>query len=206
MSHSPAPTTHTFVRQISAFLQRQSRVAAVGVLAGATACSPQSVPLGGLTTDTVDKEHHSATQLAASRPQVQKAVVDYLQKTVNALPTGSYLDGSAMPVGGRTATCAGANAATPTVRFEISMAVMTSPQMQANQIASRTEALWRSWGAQVNEDPSAAGWSADTAGYRLHIAADPEAQPPTVSVASICFPDDPILRDLPFPGIISHSA
>lgn len=206
LSHSPASATHTFMRQISAFLQRQCQVAAVGVLAGATACSPQSAPLSSLTTNTVGKEHYSVTQLAASRPQVQKAVVDYLEKTVNALPIGSYLDGGAMPVGGRTMACAGANAASPTVRFEVSMAVMTSPQMQANQIASRTQALWRSWGAQVNEDPSAAGWSADTAGYRLHIAADPGAPQPTVSVASICFPDDPVLRDLPFPGIISHSA
>ncbi len=206
MSHSPAPATYTFMRQISAFLQRQCRVAAVGVLAGATACSPQSAPLGSLTTSTVDKEHHSVTQLSASRPQVQKTVVDYLEKTVNALPIGSYLDGGAMPVGGRTTACAGANAASPAVRFEVSMAVMTSPQMQANQIASRTLALWRSWGAQVNEDPSAAGWSADTAGYRLHIAADPGTPQPMVSVASICFLDDPVLRDLPFPSIINRSA
>ncbi|WP_157935313.1 hypothetical protein [Mycobacteroides abscessus] len=65
------------------------------------------------------------TQLAASRPQVQKAVVDYLEKTVNALPIGSYLDGGAMPVGGRTMACAGANAASPTVRAEASMTALT---------------------------------------------------------------------------------
>lgn len=146
-----------------------------------------------------------ATIPGVSRPTVQQEVVGYLEKTVNALPPGTYLDGSAMPVGGRTAGCPDADPAKPTVRFEISMTVVTSPPMRSDAIASQAAALWRSWGVPITTTRGAArpGWTAEPRpGYRLQIAAD---QPPTISVASVCFPDDAVLRDLPFPAVISHS-
>lgn len=206
LSHSPITGRHTGLRWALHWAWRQRRLAAVSLSAVVAACSSQSAPVAAPAANAVARDHGSVS--AASRPHVQKAVVDYLEKTINALPPGSYLDGSAMPVGGSTVSCAGTDPASPMVRFEVSMTVVRSAPIQADQITAAIVALWRSWGVHVAEDQNTGwpGWSADTiAGYHLHIDADHRDRPPVVSVSSICFPDDVVLRDLPFPSVISHS-
>jgi hypothetical protein len=142
-------------------------------------------------------------KIPTSQQEAQATVLTYLQRTVNALPPGSTLDGTRYIAGGDTRHCeddpSGPDAP---VRFSDWRDIQTPVQAaNYNGLIEDVGKLWEGWGWQVIErdgydKPNRFGYSPD--GYVLQItAAHPASYPPSVIGASPCYPGNLRQEDIP---------
>ncbi|MCV7152431.1 hypothetical protein [Mycolicibacterium pyrenivorans] len=129
----------------------------------------------------------------ASQQEAQQTLLEYLQRTVDALPAGTRLDGSRYVVGDGTNYCedhpSGPDAP---VRVEDWRDIKPAPGADFDAIVIQTGEVWKQWGWQVIErdgfsKPNRFGYAPD--GYILQIEARPDpAYPPSLIGSSPCFP------------------
>jgi hypothetical protein len=170
------------------------------VLAG---CSPKPTqPLGpsvpsGTTIISGDPMKPSPTAAApripASHQEAQDTLTSYLQKTVNALPPGTSLDGSRYGGGDGINYCEDNPADTNApVHVEDWFDMKLAAGSDFNSIVAQTGDIWKGWGWRVSErdgftKPNRFGYAPD--GYTLQIMArdDPKYAPSLIG-SSPCFP------------------
>ncbi len=134
-----------------------------------------------------------APKVPTSHREAHDALLSYLQKTVDALPPGTSLDGSRYGGGDGINYCEDnpANADSP-VHVEDWFDMKLPPSTDFNAIIAKTGDLWKQWGWQVIErdgftKPNRFGYAPD--GYTLQIEARPDPKyPPSIIGASPCFP------------------
>lgn len=142
-----------------------------------------------------------------SQQQAQETVLEYLKKTLRALPAGAVLDATGYAGPGYNHPCDD-NDTSPsaphdfnTVR-ELKLPASTDP----HKIVTQTGDIWRSWGWYVIErdgfrTPNRFGYAPD--GYRLQIVIGAvDGVGPTVSAISPCFPGDLVSDDISIPMVI----
>ena len=141
----------------------------------------------------------ASPKIPASQQEAQDTVLRYLQRTVDALPKGTSLDGTRYMVGKGTNYCddnpSGPDAP---VHVEDWRDINLPPGItDFNTIISQTGDIWKRWGWQVIErdgfsKPNRFGYAPD--GYTLQIEARPDPKsPPSIIGMSPCFPGK--LRD-----------
>jgi hypothetical protein len=153
----------------------------------------------------------ASPKIPTSQPEAQDTVIEYLQKTVNALPKGTSLDGTRYMVGKGTTYCednpSGPDAA---VHVEDWRDMNLAPRTDFNAIITQTGDVWKQWGWQVIErdrfsKPNRFGYAPD--GYVLQVEARPDPKyPPSLIGSSPCFPGNLREADIPKPAIIKQSS
>ena len=152
----------------------------------------------------------SAPRIPASQQEAQDTVLRYLQRTVDALPRGTSLDGSRYSLVGLTTYCeddpADANAP---VHYSDWRDMKVPPGTDFSALVAQTGEIWKQWGWQVIErdgfdKPNRFGYSPD--GYVLQIEARPDpGYAPSLIGSSPCYPGN-LRRDIPRPPVIEQSS
>lgn len=143
-----------------------------------------------------------------SQRQAQDTISRHLSDTVNAMPTGSTLDGTRYIVGDGTSFCEdNPSGDDPPVRVTDWRDVEPPAGTDFGALIGQTGEVWKSWGWQVLErdgfdKPNRFGYTPD--GYVLQISARPDpTQPPSLIASSPCFPEsrrDSGVRKIPVIG------
>lgn len=148
--------------------------------------------------------------IPTSQQQAQDTLVGYLQRTVDALPAGTALDGSRYGPNTRAVYCEDNPAdTTAPVHVEDWRDMRPPPATDTATLVAQTGELWRQWGWDVIErdgfpTPNRFGYAPD--GYVLQIKArDDLTQPPSVIGLSPCFPGDLQVEGMPRPPLIERS-
>ncbi len=144
-----------------------------------------------------------------SQQEAQDTVVDYLRRTVEALPPGTVYDTTRYPVTGHNNSCDDnfTGPGEPPTNFTTTGDLSLPQGTDSKALIAETGETWRGWGWHVFErdgfrKPNQFAYAPD--GYRLQIVvANPPEYPPTVSAVSPCFPGQIAKDDLPFPAVIS---
>lgn len=150
-------------------------------------------------------------KVPASQQEAQDTVLRYLQRTVDALPKGTTLDGTRYAVGSGTTHCEdepkGLDAP---VHFEDWRDVKLPAGTDPAAIIGQTGDIWKQWGWQVIErdgfvKPNRFGYAPD--GYVLQIEArtDPNVAPSLIG-SSPCYPGNLRNDNIPRPPVISQDA
>lgn len=151
-------------------------------------------------------------KIPASQQEARDTVLRYLQRSVDALPAGSSLDGRRYVVGTGTTYCEDEpKDQNSPVHFEDWRDINLPPATDFNATIAHLGDVWKQWGWQVIErdgftKPNRFGYAPD--GYTLQIEAhkDPKFAPSLIG-ASPCFPgnlrDDSLARN---PELITQSA
>ncbi|OYN76157.1 hypothetical protein CG716_22665 [Mycolicibacterium sphagni] len=134
----------------------------------------------------------ASPKIPTSQQEAQDTLTAYLQKTVDALPKGTSLDGTRYIVGDGTAYCED-NPSGPDapVHVEDWRDMNLPPGTDFNAIISQTGDIWKQWGWKVIErdgftKPNRFGYGPD--GYILQIEARPDPKfPPSLVGSSPCF-------------------
>lgn len=143
-----------------------------------------------------------------SQQQAQETVLNYLQRTLRALPSGTVIDSAGYVGNGKNMWCEDEPDDPKTVptRFQTIGDLTVPGGMDTDALVRRVGDTWRSWGWYLFErdgftKPNRFGYGPD--GYRLQIqAANPPKYPPTLQASSPCFPGDVARDDVAFPAVI----
>lgn len=144
----------------------------------------------------------------ASQQQAQDTLLDYVKRTLQALPPGYVLDASRFGGTGSGNVGCDDNATSPDapVRFNAVGDLTVPPNTNYASVAGAFGDVWRSWGWYVYQGddfrkPNQFGVSPD--GYRLRIVAAAVAGfPPGFEGSSPCFPGTLARDDVPFPVVV----
>ena len=172
------------------------------------------VPSGATVIPGGPMEHTpvpASPKIPASQQEAQDTVLAYLQKTVDALPKGTSLDGTRYVVGKGTTYCddnpSGPDAP---VHVEDWRDITLPPDVtDFNTIISQTGDIWKRWGWQVVErdgfsKPNRFGYAPD--GYILQIEARPDPKyPPSLVGSSPCFSGNLRKDGMTRPAIIQQN-
>jgi hypothetical protein len=134
----------------------------------------------------------ASPKIPTSQQEAQDTVVGYLQKTVDALPKGTSLDGTRYLVGDGITYCED-NPSRPdaAVHVEVWFDMAVPPGADFNTMIAQAGDIWKQWGWQVIErdgfsKPNRFGYAPD--GYILQIEARPDPKyPPSLIGLSPCF-------------------
>ncbi len=173
----------------------------VAIMAG-LCLAPTACTTGGSPVNTV---------VPQSQQQAQDTVLDYLKRTLDALPAGTVLDATRYGTAGSTGYCDD-NDSTPTAprNFSTIGELQSPPGVDNNATVQKVGDIWRSWGWNVMErdefrKPNQFGYGPD--GYRLQIvSASPTSFPPTVNAISPCYPGTIASNDISFPMQIASGS
>jgi hypothetical protein len=140
-----------------------------------------------------------------SQQQAQDTLVDYLKRTLAALPAGTVLDSDGYAGPGHNIGCEDEpkDSATAPVHFQTIGNVTVPGGLDPQTVISKVGDTWRSWGWYVFErdgftKPNQFGYGPD--GYRLQIqAANPSTYPPTLQGSTPCFPGNIAKDDVAYP-------
>lgn len=142
-------------------------------------------------------------KIPASQREAQETVLRYLQRTVDAMPPGSTLDGTRYVPGGETRHCDDdPNGPNAPVRFSDWRDVKVTQEVDFHSLINKIGEVWKGWGWTVieregYEKPNRFGYAPD--GYVFEIVVSyPPSYPPSVIGASPCFPGN--LRDSSLSG------
>jgi hypothetical protein len=146
----------------------------------------------------------------ANQQEAQDTLTAYLQKTVDALPKGTSLDGTRYTVGDGTAYCED-NPSGPDapIHAEDWRDMNLPPGTDTATIISQTGDIWKQWGWNVIErdgftKPNRFGYAPD--GYTLQIEARTDPRyPPSLIGSSPCFAGNLKSSDLSKPPIIKQA-
>lgn len=147
------------------------------------------------------------TIVPSSQQQAQDTVLEYLKKTLRALPPGTTLDATRFSGGASAAPCEDAISGTPPKDFSTIGDLKPPPGTDPVAIVAKTGDIWKSWGWYVFErdgfnKPNRSGYAPD--GYRLQIvSAYPAGYPPTLIGISPCFPGNLPDDRSPFPMVLT---
>ncbi|MDA4107340.1 hypothetical protein MHOL44478_08710 [Mycobacterium holsaticum DSM 44478] len=152
----------------------------------------------------------AAPKIPTSQQEAQDTVVRYLQQTLDALPTGTSLDGTRYMVGDGTAYCeddpAGRDAPVHVEDWR-DMKVPAGTDVKA--LVAQVGEIWEGWGWDVLErdgfdKPNRFGYAPD--GYVLQVQARPEpTQAPSLIGTSPCFPGNLRQDDVQRPAVLNQS-
>jgi hypothetical protein len=151
-------------------------------------------------------QEHVATP--TSQQQAQDTVLEYIKRTLAALPPGVVFDASRYSGGTTALPCNDAPLNTnPPVEFTATGDLTVPSEVDADKLIAETGGIWKSWGWWVFErddfsKPNRFGYAPD--GYILHIeVSSPPGYSPSVVATSPCFPHDIARNDVPFPRTIT---
>lgn len=119
--------------------------------------------------------------MPASQQEAQDTILAMLQKTVDALPAGTVLDGSRYRVGTMDRYCDNDPVGTASaVHVEDWRDVKLASDLDPDAVIAQTADVWRHWGWHVIErdgfdKPNRFGYSPD--GYALHFEARNSTDP-----------------------------
>jgi hypothetical protein len=129
-----------------------------------------------------------------SQQQAQDTLLDYLKRTIAALPSGVVLDATRYGSAGHNSWCddAPADPASAPTRFHTSGDLKFAPGTDLDAVVRQVGDVWRAWGWYVYErdgfrKPNEFGYGPD--GYRMQIVtAGKPGFAPTLSASTPCFP------------------
>jgi hypothetical protein len=134
----------------------------------------------------------ASPKIPTSQQEAQDTIVGYLQRTVDAFPQGTTLDGTRYVVGTGAIYCEdNPSGSDSPVHVEDWRDVKPPPGDEFSGLIAQAGDIWKGWGWQVLErdgfsKPNRFGYSPD--GYTLQIEARPDPKfPPSIIGSSPCF-------------------
>lgn len=119
-------------------------------------------------------------KIPGSQQEAQDTVLRYLQQTVDALPTGSTLDGSRLTVGHGATYCENEPADhNAPVHFEDWRDVVVPAGTDSNVVVAQIGEAWKAWGWEVREregfpKPNRFGYAPDGYILQIKVRTDPQ--------------------------------